>query len=65
MSVIRQRYEEAARQEALGDLIQSTFYEAIVAEKLNPGRRSIRRAESVRKRQGSRVRRYLRSVPGV
>jgi len=36
MSVIRQRYEEAARQEALGDLIQSTFYEAIVAEKLNP-----------------------------
>jgi len=36
MSVIRQRYEEAARQEALGDLIQSTFYEAVVAEKLNP-----------------------------
>ena len=25
MSVIRQRYEDAARQEALGDLIQATF----------------------------------------
>ncbi|QLF91776.1 trigger factor [Pseudomonas sp. ABC1] len=36
MSVIRQRYEEAARQEALGDVIQATFYEAVVAEKLNP-----------------------------
>ncbi len=36
MSVIRQRYEAAARQEILGDLIQATFYEAIVAEKLNP-----------------------------
>src|SRR3989338_8714419 len=36
MSVIRQRYEEAARQEALGDLIQSTFYEAVVEQKLNP-----------------------------
>ena len=36
MSVIRQRYEAAARQEALGDLIQATFYEAVVAEKLNP-----------------------------
>jgi len=36
MSVIRQRYEAAARQEALGDLIQSTFYEAIVEQKLNP-----------------------------
>ena len=29
MSVIRQRYEDSARQEALGDLIQATFYEAI------------------------------------
>jgi len=36
MSVIRQRYEEAARQEALGDLIQATFYEAVVEQKLNP-----------------------------
>ncbi|WP_374288314.1 trigger factor [Pseudomonas fluvialis] len=36
MSVIRQRYEDSARQEALGDLIQSSFYEAIVVEKLNP-----------------------------
>lgn len=36
MSVIRQRYEEAARQEALGDVIQATYYEAIVAQKLNP-----------------------------
>ncbi|GAD61501.1 trigger factor [Aquipseudomonas alcaligenes] len=36
MNVIRQRYEEAARQEALGDLIQATFYEAIVEQKLNP-----------------------------
>ena len=36
MSVIRQRYEGAARQEALGDLIQETFYEAVVEQKLNP-----------------------------
>ncbi|VXC04231.1 peptidyl-prolyl cis/trans isomerase (trigger factor) [Pseudomonas sp. 8AS] len=36
MSVIRQRYEDSARQEALGDLIQATFYEAIVEQKLNP-----------------------------
>jgi trigger factor len=36
MSVIRQRYEATARQEAFGDLIQETFYEAIVQEKLNP-----------------------------
>lgn len=36
MSVIRQRYEASARQEAFGDLIQETFYEAIVQEKLNP-----------------------------
>lgn len=35
MSVIRQRYEEAARQEALGELIQSSFYEAVVEQKLN------------------------------
>ena len=36
MNIIRQRYEDAARQEALGDLIQATFYEAIVEQKLNP-----------------------------
>ncbi|WP_416425828.1 trigger factor [Pseudomonas sp. App30] len=36
MSVIRQRYEDSARQEALGDLIQATFYEAVVEQKLNP-----------------------------
>ena len=36
MSVIRQRYEDAARQEALADLIQATFYEAVVEQKLNP-----------------------------
>jgi trigger factor len=36
MSVIRQRYEGSARQEVLGDLIQSTFYEAVLEQKLNP-----------------------------
>ena len=36
MSIIRQRYEDSARQEALGDLIQETFYEAVVQQKLNP-----------------------------
>ena len=36
MSIIRQRYEDSARQEALGDLIQATFYEAVMQEKLNP-----------------------------
>jgi len=36
MSVIRQRYEDGARQEALSELIQATFYEAVVEQKLNP-----------------------------
>ncbi|WP_369990622.1 trigger factor [Pseudomonas xanthosomatis] len=36
MSVIRQRFEADARQEAFGDLVQATFYEAIVEQKLNP-----------------------------
>ncbi len=36
MSIIRQRYEDSARQEVLGDLIQASFYEAVVQEKLNP-----------------------------
>src|SRR5699024_9947749 len=36
MSIIRQRYEADARQEVLGDVIQATFYEAVVAEKVNP-----------------------------
>lgn len=36
MSVIRQRFEADARQEAFGDLVQSSFYEAIVEQKLNP-----------------------------
>ncbi|WDY59666.1 trigger factor [Pseudomonas sp. PSKL.D1] len=36
MSVIRQRFEADARQEAFGDLVQASFYEAIVEQKLNP-----------------------------
>ncbi|MBB3104513.1 trigger factor [Azomonas macrocytogenes] len=36
MRVIRQRYEDSARQEALSDIIQSSFYEAVASEKLNP-----------------------------
>lgn len=36
MSVIRQRYEADARQEALGNVIQASFYEAVVEQKLNP-----------------------------
>lgn len=36
MSVIRQRFEADARQEVFGDLVQSSFYEAIVEQKLNP-----------------------------
>ena len=36
MSVIRQRYEAAAREEALGTLIQATFFEAVREQKLNP-----------------------------
>lgn len=35
MSVIRQRYEADARQEALGNIIQASFYEAVVEQKLN------------------------------
>lgn len=36
MNIIRQRYEADARQDVLGEVIQQTFYEAVVAEKLNP-----------------------------
>ncbi|WP_312936258.1 trigger factor [Pseudomonas sp.] len=36
MSVIRQRYEAAAREEAFGELVQASFYEAIVEQKLTP-----------------------------
>ncbi|UCJ15337.1 trigger factor [Pseudomonas sp. MM211] len=36
MSVIRQRFEADARQEAVGDVIQSSFYEAIAEQKLAP-----------------------------
>lgn len=36
MNIIRQRYEEGARQDVLGEVIQTTFYEAVMAEKLNP-----------------------------
>ncbi|HHJ1297537.1 trigger factor [Pseudomonas sp. SWRI59] len=36
MSVIRQRFEADARQEVFGDLVQSSFYEAVVEQKLNP-----------------------------
>ncbi|MFF7107344.1 trigger factor [Pseudomonas sichuanensis] len=36
MSVIRQRFEADARQEAFGDLVQASFYEAVVEQKLNP-----------------------------
>lgn len=36
MNVIRQRYEASARQEALGDLIQASFYEAVLEQKLKP-----------------------------
>lgn len=36
MKIIRQRYEADARQDVLGDVIQSSFYEAVIAEKLNP-----------------------------
>lgn len=35
-NIIRQRYEDAVRQEVLGDLIQSSFAEALAQEKLNP-----------------------------
>ena len=36
MKVIRQRYEESARQEALGDVIQESYYEAVSEQKLRP-----------------------------
>ncbi|PAU87367.1 trigger factor [Pseudomonas sp. WN033] len=36
MSVIRKRFGASARQEVIGDVIQSSFYEAIMQEKLNP-----------------------------
>jgi len=36
LKVVRQRFGDHARQEAYGELIQSTFYEAASGEKLNP-----------------------------
>ena len=36
LSVIRQRYTEQARQEIFGDLVQSTYFEALAKEKLQP-----------------------------
>ncbi|MEH6388340.1 MAG: trigger factor [Pseudomonas profundi] len=36
MSVIRKRFGGSARQEVIGEVIQSSFYEAIMQEKLNP-----------------------------
>ena len=38
-SVIQKRYGKAVRQEVAGELMQRNFYEAIVAEKLNPAGR--------------------------
>ncbi len=65
MSVIRQRYEASARQEAMGDLIQETFYEAVVEQKLNPSRFAVGRAQVLRERQGPGIHRNLRSLPGI
>lgn len=36
IKLIRQRYEESARQEALGDVIQETYYKAISEQNLKP-----------------------------
>ncbi|SDT99004.1 trigger factor [Halopseudomonas salegens] len=36
MSVIRKRFGDAARQEVIGEVIQSSFFEAVTQEKLNP-----------------------------
>ncbi len=38
-SVIQKRYGQSVRQEVAGELMQRNFYEAIVAEKLNPAGR--------------------------
>lgn len=36
MSVIRKRFGDAARQEVIGEVIQSSFFEAVTQEKLTP-----------------------------
>ncbi|GLS84193.1 trigger factor [Paraferrimonas haliotis] len=36
VSVIHKRYGQAIRQEVMGEIMQRSFYEAIIAEKLNP-----------------------------
>lgn len=36
MSVIRTRFGDSARQEVIGEVIQSSFYEAVTQENLNP-----------------------------
>ena len=36
MSVIRKRFGDSARQEVIGEVIQSSFFEAVTQEKLTP-----------------------------
>ena len=36
LKIVKQQYEEQVRQEVVGDVLQSTLYEAIGQEKLNP-----------------------------
>ena len=36
MSIIRQRYEDSARQDVLGEMVQTSFYEAVTSQNLNP-----------------------------
>ena len=64
MSVIRRRYEASARQEAMGDLIQETFYEAVVEQKLNPAGSPSVEPKSF-ERAGPGIHRNLRSLPGI
>lgn len=58
MSVIRQRFEADARQEAFGDLVQASFYEAIVEQKLNPAG-----APAVEPKSSKRARTWNSSPP--
>ena len=64
MSEIKRRFGADARQEAVGDVIQASFYEAVVEQKLNPAGSPSIEPKSW-KRAGPGIRCRIRSVPGI
>ena len=63
LKVIRQQFGAQVRQEVVGDLMQSSFAEAVTQQKLAPGRRPAHRADRGGGRRGPQVPGRLRGVP--